>query len=249
MTKEHYLKFICENDNKNYDFEFHFSPFSESSTSGDPHFQQQIFDEESLSWNNICYDVTGVSGQNIHIYEFKSTNISVFGELLDDYYMHQIQLFLQSTSLKITVNEIFYENQRISSWHSLNENEQQKMILHKDIEISLTKPNSNEIVIKQKSNNFEIFIKKSINNFNILHLDVYLKMNNFGYENMGGLIGYVGNRKYKIFKSTQKRENMLTLKAENSLINGEIKTRNGKECIFVNFKQLIYPKMHKNFIY
>lgn len=64
--------------------------------SGDPHFIQIVNDRVNKVDFPICYDVSGSKGDKILIIHDNFTDSRVYGVLLDDDYMHEINKIYSS---------------------------------------------------------------------------------------------------------------------------------------------------------
>lgn len=93
-----------------------------ASTGGDPHFKQPIIDQITGKTKHICYDVTGQSGDNMNIVGFNNHHITVFGELMDDYYMHKITIKSPFENITVTTNSLSVKHIKMNVWQENIEN-------------------------------------------------------------------------------------------------------------------------------
>ncbi|CAD5126278.1 unnamed protein product [Dimorphilus gyrociliatus] len=110
-----------------YEYSFIFKATQQSLVNGDPHFSQLIYDQQSQTTNLICYDIVGKSDQRIQIIEFEKEKIEISGKLLDDYYMHEINLYSNIINMTTTTKGLFVDNIPICSLNGHNSYNEQKI--------------------------------------------------------------------------------------------------------------------------
>lgn len=210
------------------------NPCSIASGNGDPHFIQTLLDNRTSQPINICYDVSGQSGQSIFILKDNFLETTIEGVLLDDYYMHRINIDLKGISLIIGTKSIFFQN-RVNKW-SKNE-----ILYFRDTRIECLSNNKIKIEVWSEKGNLIIIIKKSMNQFGIEHLDISFPDFKFVNENerrYGGLLGDVQRKNISIDSRVQ-GEGQLSIDADGKKIMGSLKRREGRECALVSFKELV----------
>lgn len=202
---------------------------------------QIMYDAKTNESIKICYDVVGQSQQSIFILEDKLLDARIYGILLDDYYMHQINIFHSNYKIIIDTAKINFEEKTIE-WKVKNVG---KMIsLHQNIQFYVVNKHSITFTIlnDQQLEKMQINVIRSKNSFGIEHLDIRFDyLDRRGGERYGGVIGDVQKKKVEKVMSVQ-GNNRIILKIDEKIIYGKEK-RNSKinECILVSIKDILYP--------
>lgn len=226
------------------------NPPSSNSAQGDPHFTQII--QNSLSQTNdkrkICYDVTGKAGQNIHIISFFNQYINVYGKLLDDYYMHQIKIVSPLHNLTIFTHQILQNGNVLTIWKDRPEN-----FYHHLNGFSLKFIGRNLLKIQKISmdneNKFSLIFERGSNYDQRKYLNIQIQRENQeDYNGIGGLLGRIGNNKYKIYDTVQDNQDKIFTNINGKFVWGEKKASNDDECIFFQLKDLIFSDNLENLI-
>lgn len=223
-------------------FTFHLS--WGNSAVGDPHFSQFIKDEKSLIKKLVCYDVTGKSNQYIHIISFNGINVHVYGQLLDDYYMHKMIIKTTFCNLSITLDEIFINNKKIGDWSNLF---REKDITLCNLKIKINSYKNSLEIRELVEKNFILNIIKSTNSLNQDYLNINVEKFINNLKSIGGIIGKVENNKYEFFENVQ-TNNHVSIKINGRFINGIIQKRDSNQCYLIDFKSLINPLKINNFL-
>lgn len=246
-TYRDFISFEISKSNKIYKIRYPLGKAygdSSSSANGDPHFKQTVYDLNTDKLRSICYDVTGEPGQKINIINFKRQNLSIFGQLLDDYYMHKIELKYTNTFLLIGVNVINFGDVFYLNW---NEIEEKGALQYKKFFVKSKTKNSfiiNFLNIKE-----DLIIERKVNNFNDQHLDVYIQNFNVDYKYLGGLIGYLGSKEYRFYEEVQENARDLHVHVDNELRKGRRVRRENNDCILFEFQGLIEPMKKSVFVF
>lgn len=216
---------------------------TEPAASGDPHFSQFVQDELTNKRKLICYDVTGESGQSIHILSINN-EYKIYGKLLDDYYMHSIHIFSKHKQLfNFSVNHLFHKNQFLGSWHS----ELKKKMTFKDFVLIVKE---NLVVLKHSNGDaFQIKITKNENIFGKNYLDISFDLEMLNKENLGGLIGDIGKNHYKFIQSIQDNNNKKFILVNGILKTAELRNRKSVNCLLFDTKDLIEENSYNNYVY
>lgn len=215
---------------------------TEPVASGDPHFSQYVEDELTEKEKLICYDVSGESGQSVFILSINK-EYEIYGKLLDDYYMHQIHILQNHKQLfNMTTNHLFYKNTLIDSL----QNGLNKQMTFNDFQIFLK---GNMIILKHiNDDKFKIKIIRQENFLGQNFLDISFDLEMLKKENLGGLIGDVGNNHYKFFQTVQQNNNKFVL-VNGMLKTAELKDRQSQNCLLFNTKDLIKDHSYNNYVY
>lgn len=246
---------------KEFNVQFHLGDKKKemsSSANGDPHFTQIVFDEKTGKSHKICYDVTGKKGEKINIINFVNKNISIFGELMDDYYMHKIKIQQEKFLSYFDVYGFYLNNKKKEKkiqFYSWNEIFREKQInFFQTFKIISLKKNICKIIFNKMQE--IIKVEKITRNLNSQYLNIQIENLNKNYHKLDGLIGYVGNLPLTFFNQIQ---NPNSLNSPNSQqvfiqIRDEIKIakqiqRDKQNCILIQFNHLIQPKFRHQFIF
>ncbi|CAD5120014.1 DgyrCDS8597 [Dimorphilus gyrociliatus] len=225
-------------------------PFDVIKATGDPHFTQIVSDELAESKKYVCYDIAGKAGDIINIFQ-KTFNgdISVLGVLKDDYYMHKISISFLSKNLSTTTDEIYLSDGRILNWEQL---ESYKSFPFGKHFITFAKNYIKILVESDEVNDpfLSIILKRSHHPITGYYLDVIIHGINGNYHGMDGLIGRIGNNKFKFYEPVQKTNNIwnnesnpskVAVEINGLLKPGRIEKREGFDCWLLNTKDLLYP--------
>ncbi|CAD5122857.1 DgyrCDS11259 [Dimorphilus gyrociliatus] len=88
-----------------------------SGGNGDPHFRLLVSDSRGENIHkNIYFDVTAKEGDKIEIFKDESDNITIYGELKDDYYLHNIHVYIDRNLFQAGIDHIIWQNSNILSW-------------------------------------------------------------------------------------------------------------------------------------
>lgn len=213
---------------------------------GDPHFVQSLIDIETNKTHKICYDVFGETGQSIFILNDNKIGMKIEGILLNDYYIHSINIYFHKKRLfTIKIKSIEY---KFKDYEWI----QNGRLYLNEFLFNMNK-NLLEISFLNEKSQLKIIIIKSKNNFGVWHLDVNFENLN-KYENrnrFNGIIGDILNKKFSIFHKNQfiQEKNEIQIKFNDEIIFGKLKKRNNFQCIFLPFKQIILPKTIDFYVY
>lgn len=196
------------------------------SVEGDPHFQHYLPELNSY----ICYDVTGKAGERILLIHHLPTKAKIFGEFRDDYYFGKIVLSTH-TNFTLKSDAVWIPGGKIN-------------ILN-DVAIEFLS-NTRVIIRIRESDNDELVIdvKKGRNSLTVNHLDLNLLRAN--KKNLEGIIGFVENTKFEIFKSAQ-NPNLGSIGKMNRYSPIKRVFRKENDCWLVEFKQILYPFKREHF--
>ncbi|CAD5126220.1 DgyrCDS14389 [Dimorphilus gyrociliatus] len=175
----------------NVDIPMYFTPNGDpwSFAWGDSHFQQMVVDYPSQMTKSLCYDITGSPGEYLYIAGFSLNGIQVYGQLIDDHYMHRIIFKFDSGRITISTNNIIFDNEQPVNWIA---DLQKFTFKSKKFEYLITR---NHIFIKSLVYPGNIIqIQKSIHSLSEIHLDVSFKLSPKDYKQMDGLIGDIGKK-------------------------------------------------------
>lgn len=212
---------------------------------GDPHFQQPVTATNGKI-TKLCYDVTGYAGDVIHIMkEVHPTNVSIFGTLKDDYYMHKINIVIYSKMIEIGINEIWDSSQKTPfSWQQINSNPDQIKISEYQLIMS-----KNILILISNFKKFErIIIRRKLSLLTGYHLDVEIKGLTGDYDGLDGLIGRIGQNKYEFFLPVQSDLKKGSVKVNDKLFSGEMKNRGQGYCWYLNVKYLLSSSYLSNYL-
>lgn len=197
---------------------------------GDPHFVQTIVDKKTGKQRNICYDVSGKSGQSIYILKDNVHDIKVEGVLLDDYYMHEIRLTIEGRPMSVSKHGIIYMGKRYE-WEGYN------ILYLEGATVTVSRNVVTVQITKSDSTVFTIKIKRSINKFEVEHLDVNFLDLERDLTRYSGIIGDVQQKEFSIVDSVQSR-NSVEVSVDGKLIRGRLERRDQMECILLSFDSL-----------
>ncbi|CAD5114103.1 DgyrCDS3249 [Dimorphilus gyrociliatus] len=193
--------------------------------SSDPHFLQIVKDKKTDKAKFICYDVTGKTGDKIRIFSDYSSNITVIGQPVDDYYMHKVFIYFPSGNLTITMNEIYLQSISIMQWKNeldFFQSYNGRLSLKKTNHILHIRPSFSDSQLTYKI----IKSKKLIGGY---YLDISIEGLGFNYHKTGGLIGRIGRNDFNFYDNIQKQdlitEEKVGIVANGCLISGRKENR------------------------
>lgn len=242
------------NDNtKNYgEIEFQIPAVDsivDASSEGDPHFGQIVLDKNSSIPYRICYDVTGKSGQNIHILSDHRTNTSIYGTLMDDYYIHSINVYSSFCKFNINTKHFKIENSQTFDW---NINQKYLKIMNEKYKFEISQNIINIYII---SNEFslKLLIKRDRHTVSGSYLDINFPNIGMDYQEKDGLIGRIGKNNFIFYKLVQTDYNKNFQKRAVININGRrikslITERNKNICWLINVQDALSNIPLSNYI-
>jgi len=200
------------------------------STQGDPHFIQTVVDKKTGKRRNICYDVSGKSGQSIFILKDNVHDIKVEGVLLDDYYLHEIRLTIEGRPMSVSKHGIIYMGKRYE-WEGYN------ILYLEGATVTVSRNMVTVQITKSDSTVFTIKIKRSINKFEVEHLDVNFVDMERDLTRYSGIIGDVQQKEFEVFETVQSR-NFVDVSVDGKVMRGRLERRDQMECILLSFDSL-----------
>ncbi|CAD5126908.1 DgyrCDS14924 [Dimorphilus gyrociliatus] len=223
------------------------SPFA--SATGDPHFAQNVVDQSTMSTKQICYDVTGKMGDYIYIASFSNSGIKVFGQLKDDYYMHQIVIQSPSANVTVALDDILFGHK-----HNIEWNENIKEMTFQTNELKCEIVNDKKFLCTELKSSFQIAVEKSKHFLGEMHLDVGFGLLPKNYIEMGGLIGDIGKKEFQFFSPVQVDQNILTseivaVQVDKNLLKGNVVKRNGQACWLLDTNEILKPMKMTNYMF
>ncbi|CAD5120018.1 DgyrCDS8601 [Dimorphilus gyrociliatus] len=227
---------------------------SDIQATGDPHIKQRVFDQREKALKMICYDVYGQAGDVILlIRELTEENLSVYGKLMDDCYMHIVKLTSTSGNITLTTDQIIFPDHHILKWDDfLQEQTLYKgnycVILKKDL-MNISKIQDNFF-----HQSFKIIIKRSHRPTTGYFLDVAIKGINEQYIGIDGLLGRIGKNNFKFYESVQEERDLHGNLRVSIEVNGRIGTaridnRGGTDCWLLNVKDALYPSSLNDYVF
>lgn len=212
----------------------------------DPHFTQRVFDRNSYLEKSICYDVTGNPGDLINIAEHLDTKTVIYGELLDDYYIHVVKLLSKYGDVVATTKKIILADGSFLLWGSSKTN------IHlddKNFSYSLTR---NRFSIKAKAIKEDIYF--SIERAKHFGNSYYLNVNILGleshYTKFDGLLGRVGNNIFEFYDSVQDTpDKRASIKINDKGFDCSIIERKDTTCWLVRTDNALYPYRSTDYIF
>lgn len=214
-----------------------------SGASGDPHFLQYVKDQLTSKQKVICYDVTGQTEQSIKILTINNGKYQILGKLLDDYYMHSIEILAHRQKLmNVTKNSIFHKKNLITHWV----NDQKRNLKIGDFDILIDR---NLVILKNLNlAKFKMEIQRKQNLMRKTFSDASFALELKRKQDLGGLIGDVGKNHYKFLQSVQANGKNLVL------VNGFLKTstlkeRGHKKCMLFNINDLLSANSYDKYVF
>lgn len=171
----------------------------------------------------------------------------MYGILLDDYYMHTIQIIHQGKIYSFGTKNIILSEHEHFSWSK------SKVVFKKISKTFEFEMNKDSIKIKIHSGNNEneklgINIQKTFKELTREFLDV--SFNEFDNNNIryDGILGHIRKQKLSLIKPIQSTK-MALIKLEDKLIPVEKNIRLGGNCWLVGFQDIIYPLKNNYFVH
>ncbi|CAD5126706.1 DgyrCDS14770 [Dimorphilus gyrociliatus] len=221
------------------------TPDAPNGANGDPHFMQTILDRRTNKTEKVCYDVTGKSGNKIFILEDKLTSTKVFGILLNDYYMHSIEIVQKQLIIfNIKTNEIIFKNGKQIIWESANHLEEYGKFFH----ISIIQNNVFLNIKNTIGNRLNVKISRRETDLTGKYLDISFDNITPTNDRYYGIIGHVGHQPIAFMDLIQEDDKTTVVKMNNSLFNAKKLTRYENECWLIKFEDLIAPKVPQDFV-
>ncbi|CAD5115530.1 DgyrCDS4498 [Dimorphilus gyrociliatus] len=216
---------------------------------GDPHFIQSVKDIATGKIHRVCYDVKGVAGDRIEIYKDKKSNSAIEGVLMDDYYMHIIRVSAEGCNVEITPKEVRLNKRIVFDWTS----DPKRMSIERNNACMVRKAGNTVEVVglsKELFGGVNYIVKRSDHEVTGHFLDVNVE-GLVNYANSEGLLGVVGNNKFKFYKSVQGDDN---ISRGTVVVNGYFTTareiqREGLSCWLMDTENVVYPRPISNFIF
>ncbi|CAD5115531.1 DgyrCDS4499 [Dimorphilus gyrociliatus] len=209
---------------------------TDSIVEGDPHFSQLIVDRQTEQIERICYDVSGKSGDYIEIYTHQPTKTYVYGQLLDDYYMHIIKIFSTLGNVTVSTKHVKFNNEVLYAWEESND----IRLYHRGGYMIKIDDNSVTVeVVNKEDMTFRVTRSKHPVTGHYLDFGVFGMLK---YDNVDGLLGRIGNNLFKFYDFVQTEDNT---KRGTILINGHFavasKKSKSNSCWLVDVKDVLHP--------
>ncbi|CAD5120130.1 DgyrCDS8708 [Dimorphilus gyrociliatus] len=216
------------------------SPVKDAITQGDPHFGQIILDKNSSIPHRICYDVSGKSGQRIHILSDERINMSVHGTLMDDYYMHSIQIYSPHCKFDLNTKELKLENGKSIQW-TLRQD--YIKIIDRLYRIEIKEYEINFEYFELAGNSLKLIISRKQHSITGHYLDVIFPNIGYNYENIGGLIGRIGRNNFIFYKAVQygndSNYQRTVIDVNGTNVQALLTERNKNDCWLVDVKDAL----------
>lgn len=214
--------------------------------SGDPHFIQPIRDKLQNVTKFLCYDVTGKSNEFIKIFTDSQFKTEVYGQLKDDYFMHNVLLKLRNHTIRIKANEIDFSSRIRFKWDD-------KQILTNNwlrFNNFFYRLKNNMVLVKtNKVDKITYGVMRKIDKLKKYYLDIALFGLSGNYSGKGGLMGKIGNKNISILPTVQSKDAVkATLIVDGRKTFGLEMKRNGEKCIFVPANNLLSPTKANEFL-
>lgn len=222
-----------------------FTIASATGANGDPHFIQKIFNHFTNKTDTICYDVAGQKDNFIKIFTDSKYKTQLFGQLKDDYYMHNIIFKISHNMLTASIDYIIFPSNSKIYWDDPIESD---WIASENFIFKLKK---NFMLLKSNKNDeltYGILRKKD--NFKKYFMDIVIYGLSTKYDGRDGLIGNIGNKRISILPAIQSNEieQITTIIINGLRLKGFYKKRKGEPCISLNIKDLISPLKLNEFL-
>lgn len=217
---------------------------------GEPHFMQLVYDEASREHKTICYDIEGESGDVIEILTQNATKTAIKGELFDEYYMHLIAISYMDGNILSTTDGTKFHDGLFLEWTD----EIQTKIIDRDTYRLKYKGISLNIELKNfdvSLRNLNVTIKRSYHTVIGYFMDITVH-NLDNYNGFGGLLGRIGNNKFRFFGQAHDGEDMVDSTRIAVEINGEIMfatlhSRARSQCYLLDVEDALYPSTVDSF--
>ncbi|CAD5126308.1 DgyrCDS14461 [Dimorphilus gyrociliatus] len=219
----------CISNGKTFQNEIpvYFSPNAPSpwaSATGDPHFAQNVVDKSTI-------------------------RIKIFGQLKDDYYMHKIVIQSPSANITVSLKDIHLGQKDTIQW---NENSKQMTLQTNQLKCEIV--NGKKIIFTELKSLNAIAVEKSKHFLGEMHLDVGFRLMPEDYNEMSGLIGDIGQKKFKFFTAVQIGEDslnneMVSIQVDNKFLRGSVVQRNKKSCWLLDVNDILKPLKTTDYLF
>ncbi|CAD5126429.1 DgyrCDS14562 [Dimorphilus gyrociliatus] len=210
-------------------------------TFGDPHFEQKVFDSVTGESLDICYDVTGSSGQIINVLDDKYSRTKVEGILKDDYYFHKAIITHQGKRFVVDVDYITLPEQETYKWEPTTK------AVYKSLFFSISR---NEVVIDTSLGiySIRIIIQKANKSLTGTYLNINFRGLRSDLKRYGGIIG-TANRKNIILLDFVQRNEKTTFKIDNKIVTARLSNRFSHSCYLFNLEDIFTQNELYNLMY
>lgn len=191
----------------------------------DPHMRHFI--EEHGKY--ICYDLIINSNFKILLFRDNLLNISIAGQMRDDFYFGNILIYNHLFNYTIRADKVWIIDERIYyDYHEL-------LIRFLSKDECLIKLGKNEFFIRKMKNIFGL----SFLNFLIYELEIN--------DNVGGLIGDISRKKYIFYENIQ--ENLKgAISINGKIFDAQITKGEASSCWHITPKAAFYPKQLNDYV-
>ncbi|CAD5115397.1 unnamed protein product [Dimorphilus gyrociliatus] len=199
---------------------------------GDPHFMQLVKDMRTGNSEYICYDISGRAGSYIYIAKYSDPDIKVYGRLLNDFYMHEILVFIESHIIIVNYSKFSFNRKRYLWPLALKKVKVPKIAL---------RTNGNKLTIAYLSKKPII-----ISIFRNIRLDVRLRHLDVTLNSMerlsGGLLRDSQIKKYEFYPPVQEDSTTGTIMIDNRFYRADRTIRNNQTCWLLNASDVVNVK-------
>lgn len=225
---------------------------SDIQATGDPHIMQRVFDHREKVLKMICYDISGKSGDVIFLVkDLTKEKLSVYGKLLDDYYMHIVKLTSNFGNITLTTEKIIFPDGEVLEWNSYIEDrsflKNKFFIKLKKNLIFITKAQ----IFSNRNTNLRVTVRRSHRIVTGYFLDVIFQGLNEQYTQIDGLLGRIGKNRFTFYESVQdvSVNSRISININGRIGTGKIERRDGTDCWLINVKDALYPSSVDDFIF
>lgn len=223
---------------------------SDTFVQSDPHFMQTIYDEASKQTKTICYDVEGESGDVIEILTENATETVIKGELFDGHYMHLIKITYMDGNLLSTTDGTKFHDGLFIDWSD----ETETRFLDRDT--YRLKYNGISLNIELKNfdigrKNLNITIKRSYHTVTGYFMDISVH-NLDNYNGFGGLLGRIGNNKFRFYGQAHDGEDMLdstriAVEVNEEIMYATLQAKGHLQCFLLDVEDALFPSTLDSF--
>ncbi|CAD5114079.1 DgyrCDS3225 [Dimorphilus gyrociliatus] len=206
----------------------------------DPRFMQVVQDQRDLVPKKICYDIKSENYNQLAIYHDLEKNITITGTLLDDYYLHEIDLLSFNSHVFTTTNDITFNGMKTIEWSDCK---QRFNWYDTNFNIDCQDDTLHVWSLRKSNINSSSFRIKRSQNVNIgYYLDISID-NLLNYQKISGIIGRIGKNEFKFFQSTQedKEKKIGSIEVNGRLFPVRFSKRYSQKCWLLNVNDLLFP--------
>lgn len=196
---------------------------------GDPHFMQIVKDEKTGNSEYICYDVSGTPGSYIHIASYSQLKVQIFGNLLNDFYMHKIIVLIEGHRIIVDYDSYNFDRRNFTWTSSTKKVKKSKIVLRTQGHIlSIT------YLLKRP---LKFSITRNIRHeVQLKHLDIHLSTTN-GLDD--GLLGFSYKLKYEFYPPVQYDSNYGTVMIGSKFVQAKQTVRNHQKCWLLKTQDIV----------